>query len=58
MTHSQLVQAATDLISEVGASEQWLDDYDDALNSSSDRELGALVYQLSAALQASVPLAA
>ena len=58
MTHAQLVLAAMDLISEASAPDQWLDLYDAALTSPSDRELGALVYQLSESLHGRIPLAA
>lgn len=58
MTHAELVQAATNLIAEVGQSDFWLERYDAALTSSTDRELGELVYQLAARMHAPMALAA
>ena len=46
MTHFQLVQAATDLLSEMREPWSWLSQYDVALGSSSDRELTSLVHSL------------
>lgn len=57
MTHSQLVQAATDLMSEVSAPDQWLQLYDAALASSDDREGEELVYKLNVSM-GRIPLAA
>ena len=56
MMHAELVQAATDLIAEVN--QLWLDHYDAALASSSDRELVKLVSELDAALHSALPMAA
>ncbi len=58
MTHFQLVQAATDLMSETNAPDHWIDLYDAAMASSTDRALGELVGMLSARLHRSLPIAA
>ncbi len=58
MTHSQLVQAAVDLLSEVAQPQTWLDLFDDALANPSDRVLAELVYHMSASLHGRVSLAA
>ena len=46
MTHSELVQAATDLLSETMEPMRWVASYDSALASSSDRDLESFVNQL------------
>jgi hypothetical protein len=58
MNHSQLVLAATELLSEVRNVASWLPVYDRALASNSDRELVDLVFRLRSELFAIQSIAA
>jgi hypothetical protein len=58
MTHFELVQAATDLLSETMEPMRWLASYDSALASSSDRDIESFVYQLRQDVRSSSRMAA
>jgi hypothetical protein len=58
MNHAELVQTATDLLSEMRGPERWLPLYDAALASPSDLELWDLVVRFWAELRMTRRLAA